>query len=65
MAKLIATRSVLYLNRLYQPGEELPQNDPVRAAAWLEAGSAVREREQPQPKALPAADKSKKQVTRK
>lgn len=50
MAKLTATRSVLYQNRLYQPGEELPQHDPAMVAAWLDAGSAKREKE-----AAPAA----------
>lgn len=50
MARLTATRSVLYQNRLYQPGDELPQHDTAMVSAWLEAGSAKRETE-----AAPAA----------
>lgn len=40
MSKIKATRPVLYQNRLYNPGEELPQHDPVIVKAWLAAGSA-------------------------
>lgn len=43
MAKLTAARTVLHLNRLYQPGEELPQHDASLVDAWLEAGSAIYE----------------------
>lgn len=43
MAKLTAARTVLHLNRLYQPGEELPQHDASLVEAWLEAGSATYE----------------------
>ena len=40
MAKIKATRPILYQNRLYEPGEELPQHDPAIVRAWLAAGSA-------------------------
>ena len=40
MAKIKATRPILYQSRLYEPGEELPQHDPAIVSAWLAAGSA-------------------------
>lgn len=40
MAKLKAKRSILYLNRIYEAGEELPTYDADLINAWLEAGSA-------------------------
>lgn len=41
MAKLKATRCILYLNRLYQAGESLPCDNTRLVAAWLETGAAV------------------------
>ena len=41
--KLKATRAVLYQNRLYEAGEELPEYEPAMVQAWIDAGSAVRE----------------------
>lgn len=38
--KLIAVTSILYLCRMYKPGEKLPVNDPEMVEAWLEAGTA-------------------------
>lgn len=40
MGKLKATRPILYQNRLYEAGEELPRHDPAIVSAWLTAGSA-------------------------
>lgn len=41
MKKLIAKRSVLYLGRMYAPGDTLPANDQNMVTAWLNAGSAA------------------------
>lgn len=38
--KLIAQTNILYLNRMYEAGEELPTSDKVMVDAWLEAGTA-------------------------
>lgn len=46
MAKLKATRSILYLNRLYEAGEELPCYDEATVKAWVDAKSAVWEDEE-------------------
>jgi len=46
MAKLKATRSILYLNRLYEAGEELPYYDAATVEAWVEAKSAFWEDEE-------------------
>ena len=43
--RLIATTAILYQNKQYQPGEELPTTSPAYASAWVEAGSAVWENE--------------------
>ena len=43
--RLIATAAILYQNKQYQPGEELPTTSPAYASAWVEAGSAVWENE--------------------
>lgn len=40
MKQLTAKRSVLYLGRMYAPGEALPANNGNMVAAWLKAGSA-------------------------
>lgn len=41
MKKLIAKRSVLYLGRMYDPGDTLPANDQKMVNAWLNAKSAA------------------------
>ena len=41
MKILIAKRSVLYLGRMYDPGDTLPANDQKMVTAWLNAKSAV------------------------
>ena len=41
MKRLIAKRSVLYLGRMYAPGDTLPANDQKMVTAWLNAKSAV------------------------
>ena len=41
MKKLIAKRSVLYLGRMYAPGDPLPANDQNMVTAWLNAKSAA------------------------
>jgi hypothetical protein len=46
MAKLKATRSILYLNRLYEAGDELPYYDAATVKAWVEAKSAFWEDEE-------------------
>lgn len=46
MAKLKATRSILYMNRLYEAGEELPYYDAATVEAWVEAKSAFWEDEE-------------------
>lgn len=40
MKKLIAKRTVLYLGRMYAPGEALPANNQTMVDAWLRAESA-------------------------
>lgn len=40
MRKLIAKRTVLYLGRMYAPGEALPANNQTMVDAWLRAESA-------------------------
>lgn len=46
MAKLKAARSILYLNRLYEAGEELPYYDAATVEAWVDAKSAFWEAEE-------------------
>lgn len=46
MAKLKAVRSILYLNRVYEAGEELPYYDEATVEAWVEAKSAFWEAEE-------------------
>ena len=41
MKKLIAKRPVLYLGRMYDPGDTLPTNDQRMVTAWLNAKSAA------------------------
>ena len=41
MKKLIAKRPVLYLGRMYDPGDTLPANDQKMVTAWLNAKSAA------------------------
>lgn len=41
MVKLIALIPILYLSKLYQPGEELPANNPDIIQAWIENKAAV------------------------
>ena len=41
MKKLIAKRPVLYLGRMYDPGDTLPANDQRMVSAWLNAKSAA------------------------
>lgn len=40
MKRPIAERSVLYLGRMYAPGDALPASDGIMVAAWLRAKSA-------------------------
>ena len=40
MKRLIAERSVLYLGRMYAPGDARPASDGIMVAAWLRAKSA-------------------------
>lgn len=46
MAKLKAARSILYLNRVYEAGEELPYYDAATVNAWVECKSAFWEAEE-------------------
>lgn len=46
MAKLKAARSILYLNRVYEAGEELPYYDAATVEAWVECKSAFWEVEE-------------------
>lgn len=41
MQKLTAQKSILFENRIYAPGEEIPTKNPVMVEAWLAAGTAV------------------------
>ena len=41
MKRLIAKRPVLYLGRMYAPGDALPANDGNMVTAWLNAKSAA------------------------
>lgn len=41
MRKLKALTSILYLSKLYLPGEELPTNNASMVDAWISAGTAV------------------------
>lgn len=38
---LLAQTYILYNSHQYKPGDELPGNNPVMLAAWLEAGTAA------------------------
>lgn len=40
MRKLIAKTQILYMDKVYGIGDELPASDPVMPQAWLDAGSA-------------------------
>ena len=40
MRKLIANVSILYLAKLYHPGDELPTNNPDMMNDWIKCGSA-------------------------
>lgn len=62
MAKLKATRAVLYLNRLYEAGDELPEDEPAMVNAWLEAGSAIRETDEVKTAPTPGLDNAKASV---
>lgn len=65
MAKIKATRPILYQSRLYEPGEELPQHDPAIVSAWLAAGSAKEVvPEKTTPPAATSGDKAKAQGKR-
>lgn len=48
MKKLIAKRPVLYLGRMYDPGDTLPANDQRMVTAWLNAKSAAWSRQETQ-----------------
>lgn len=48
MKKLIAKRPVLYLGRMYDPGDTLPANDQRMVTAWLNARSAAWSGQEPQ-----------------
>lgn len=48
MKKLIAKRPVLYLGRMYDPGDTLPANDQRMVTAWLNAKSAAWSRQEAQ-----------------
>lgn len=39
--RFIATNPILYGNKQYKPGEELPTDDTGYVKAWTDAGSAV------------------------
>lgn len=41
MAKLKATTCILFQNRLYSAGDDLPTQDAAMVSAWLEAKTAV------------------------
>lgn len=60
MAKLKATRDILYLNRLYKSGEYLPFYDASLVNAWIESGSAYWEGD---PEDLPKAEKRPKKAS--
>lgn len=38
---LIATKNILYQNRMYAPGDRLPTYDAAMVEAWLESDSAI------------------------
>nr|UWG22171.1 MAG: hypothetical protein [Bacteriophage sp.] len=40
MRKLIANTQILYMDKVYGIGDELPTSDPVMLQAWLDAESA-------------------------
>ena len=69
MAKLKAKRSILYLNRLFEAGEELPTYDAELVNAWIEAGSAEYEGEEirttPEPAIKASRPKSAKKEVQK
>lgn len=39
--RLIALTAILYGNKEYEPGEELPTTDPGYVSTWVAAGSAA------------------------
>ena len=57
MQKLTAQKDILFENRIYAPGEELPTKNEVMVKAWLAAGTAVwiddEQPEEPKAKARP------------
>ncbi len=55
MRRLIAISSILFENRNYEPGDELPTHDAGFVEAWLENRAAVwKDREVPEGQAVKA-----------
>ena len=59
MKKLIAKRPVLYLGRMYDPGDTLPANDQRMVTAWLNARSAAWSGQEPQESRQEAQESAK------
>lgn len=53
MKKLIVKRSILYLSKMYAPGDCLPANNPGMVSSWLAAKSAEWLIENPPEEAIP------------
>lgn len=54
MKKLIATRPIQYMSRIYNRGARLPTQDGKMVNAWLRAGTAKWEEAQAETEAEPA-----------
>lgn len=59
MKKLIAKRPVLYLGRMYDPGDTLPANDQRMVTAWLNAKSAAWSGQEPRESRQEAKESAK------
>lgn len=57
MKKLIASKPIQYMGRIYGPGDTLPAYDGKMVSAWLKAGTATWDTgAAPQPQPAPAMD---------
>lgn len=58
MRKLIAVSSILFENRDYNPGDELPVNVPGFVETWIENGAAVWKDDEKSKKVVKARQKT-------
>ncbi len=63
MERLVAKANILFFNRQYEPGDELPRFDAAMEKAWIESGTAVIKTDVPEKKS--GKDEIKKPTSRK